>query len=208
MTSSVALSGRDPPQHARGHFSQAGRARQSARRCRRRSALGRGRGCTGDKEVVPGPGKVLFQAANANLNPWTGDKVDTKNPERGPMLIVAAEKDHTVPYAIANASFKREKHNEGVTEMFEFEGRGHSLCIDHGWRACAATERSQRRAVGRRIRLAGIPATSVSRFANADGSWPRRNRARRTATTPYARPRHGLRFVGGHLDAPDGRLRA
>ena len=79
------------------------------------------------KEVVPGPGKVLFQAANANLNPWTEDKVDTKNPERGPMLIVAAEKDHTVPYAIANASFKREKHNEGVTEVFEFEGRGHSL---------------------------------------------------------------------------------
>ena len=32
------------------------------------------------KEVVPGPGKVLFQAANANLNPWTEDKVDTKNP--------------------------------------------------------------------------------------------------------------------------------
>ena len=56
------------------------------------------------------------------------------NPERGPMLIVAAEKDHTVPHAIANASFKGEKHNEGVTEVFEFEGRGHSLCIDHGWR--------------------------------------------------------------------------
>ena len=37
-------------------------------------------------------------------------------------------------YVIANASFKREKHNEGVTEVFEFEGRGHSLCIDHGWR--------------------------------------------------------------------------
>jgi len=83
---------------------------------------------------VPGPGEVLFQAASANVNPWTEDKADTKNPERGPMLIVAAEKDHTVPYAIANASFKREKHNEGVTEVFEFEGRGHSLCIDHGWR--------------------------------------------------------------------------
>ena len=82
-----------------------------------------------EKYSVPGPGKVLFQAANANLNPWTEDKVDTKNPERGPMLIIAAEKDHTVPYAIANASFKREKHNEGVTKMLEFEGRGHSLCI-------------------------------------------------------------------------------
>jgi hypothetical protein len=52
------------------------------------------------KEVVPGPGKVLFQAANANLKP-----VD-RGQRRHAMLIVAAEKDHTVSYAIANASFK------------------------------------------------------------------------------------------------------
>ena len=83
---------------------------------------------------VPGAGKVLFQAANANLNPWTEDKVDTENPRRGPMLILAGEKDHTVPHAIANASFKRERRNEGVTEIFEIEGRGHSLTIDSGWR--------------------------------------------------------------------------
>ena len=87
-----------------------------------------------EKYSVAGPGKVLFQAANANLNPWTEDKVDTSNPERGPMLILAGEKDHTVPHAIANASFKKEKRNEGVTEILELEGRGHSLTIDHGWR--------------------------------------------------------------------------
>jgi non-heme chloroperoxidase len=83
---------------------------------------------------VAGPGKVLFQAANANLNPWTEDKVDTENPQRGPMLILAGEKDHTVPHAIANASFKRERRNEGVTEIVEIEGRSHSLTIDSGWR--------------------------------------------------------------------------
>ena len=83
---------------------------------------------------VPGSGKVLFQAASANLNPWTEDKVDTENPERGPMLILAGEKDHTVPHAIANASFKRERRNNGVTEIVEIEGRGHSLTIDNGWR--------------------------------------------------------------------------
>jgi non-heme chloroperoxidase len=83
---------------------------------------------------VPGSGEALFQAAAANLNPWTEDKVDTANPERGPMLILAGEKDHTVPYAIANASFKRERRNDGVTEIVEFEGRGHSLTIDAGWR--------------------------------------------------------------------------
>ncbi len=83
---------------------------------------------------VAGSGKVLFQAATANLNPWTEDKVDTENPERGPMVILAGEKDHTVPHAIANASFKRERRNSGVTEIVEIEGRGHSLTIDNGWR--------------------------------------------------------------------------
>lgn len=87
-----------------------------------------------EKYSVAGPGKVLFQAATANLNPWTEVKVDTRNPERGPMLVLAGEKDHTVSHAIANSSFKHEHRNEGVTEVFEFEGRGHSLCIDHGWR--------------------------------------------------------------------------
>src|SRR4051812_49312207 len=69
-----------------------------------------------DEFAVPAPGAPLFQAATANLNPWTEAKVDTKNPDRGPLLIISGEKDHTVPWAIANASYKRQKHNEGITE--------------------------------------------------------------------------------------------
>ena len=88
---------------------------------------------------VAGSGKVLFQAASANLNPWSEDKVDTENAERGPMLILAGEKDHTVPHAIANASFKRERRNDAVTEIVEIEGRGHSLTIDNGWREVCDT---------------------------------------------------------------------
>jgi non-heme chloroperoxidase len=88
---------------------------------------------------VPGPGKPLFQAASANLNPWTEAKVDTKNPERGPMLILAASEDHTVPPAIARASFEKQKKNPGVTEYVELEGRGHALTIDHGWQDVADT---------------------------------------------------------------------
>src|SRR5438270_109331 len=86
---------------------------------------------------VAGPGEPLFQAAAANLNPWSEDKVDTKNPERGPMLIVVGEKDHTVPWAIANSSYKRERHNKDVTEIEKIDGRGHSLTIDHGWKEVA-----------------------------------------------------------------------
>ena len=90
-----------------------------------------------DSCAVPAPGKPLFQAAAANLNPWTEAKVDTKNPERGPMLIISGEKDHTVPWAIANASFKKQQKNEGVTEIVEIPGRGHALTIDSGWRDVA-----------------------------------------------------------------------
>lgn len=87
--------------------------------------------------AVPTPGEPLFQAAAANLNPWTEVKVDTKNPERGPVLILDGEKDHTVPWAIANASYKKQAKNEGVTEIVKIPGRGHSLTIDNGWREVA-----------------------------------------------------------------------
>ncbi|MGZ3637543.1 MAG: alpha/beta hydrolase [Ktedonobacterales bacterium] len=87
--------------------------------------------------AVPGSGVPIFQAATANLNPWTEDHVNTKNPERGPLLIVAGEKDHTVPPAIANAAYKLEQRNEGVTQYTEIPDRGHSLTIDHGWRDVA-----------------------------------------------------------------------
>jgi non-heme chloroperoxidase len=89
--------------------------------------------------AVPAPGAPLFQAATANLNPWTEAKVRSKSPERGPLLIVSGERDNTVPWAIANASYKRQKRNEGVTEIVEIPGRGHALTIDSGWREVADT---------------------------------------------------------------------
>jgi pimeloyl-ACP methyl ester carboxylesterase len=90
-----------------------------------------------DAFAVPAPGAPLFQAATANFNPWTEVKVDNKNPERGPLLIISGEKDHTVPWAIAKASFKKQKKNKGVTEIVEISGRGHALTIDSGWREVA-----------------------------------------------------------------------
>ena len=86
---------------------------------------------------VAAPGVALMQMANANLNPWTEAKVDPKNPDRGPLLILDGEKDHTVPWAIANAAYKRQKNNPGVTEIKQIPNRGHSLTIDSGWREVA-----------------------------------------------------------------------
>jgi pimeloyl-ACP methyl ester carboxylesterase len=87
--------------------------------------------------AVPAPGLPLFQAAFANVNPGTEVKVDTTNPKRGPLLIISGEKDNTAPWAIANASFKRQKRNTGVTEIVEIPNRGHGLVIDSGWREVA-----------------------------------------------------------------------
>jgi pimeloyl-ACP methyl ester carboxylesterase len=86
---------------------------------------------------VATPGVALMQMANANLNPRTDAKLDPKNPNRGPLLIIEGEKDHTVAWAIANAAYKRQRHNPAVTELEKVPNRGHSLTIDHGWREVA-----------------------------------------------------------------------
>ena len=93
----------------------------------------------GQVVAVPTPGKPLFQAAAANLNPWTEAKVDHKNPDRGPLLFISGELDHTVPWAIVNASYKQQQDNPGVTEIVKTKGRGHALIIDSGWRDVADT---------------------------------------------------------------------
>lgn len=87
---------------------------------------------------VPAAGAPLFQAATANFNPFGGEtKVDSKNPDRGPLLIIAGEKDNTVPPAITNASYKIQAKNPGITVETTIPGRGHSLTIDNGWREVA-----------------------------------------------------------------------
>ena len=103
--------------------------------------------------AVPAPGAPLFQAAAANLNPWTEAQVDTLNQERGPLLIVSGEKDNTVPRSMAQAAFRQQQVNPGLTEMVEMAGRGHSLTIDSGWRE-----------------VADVALGFVRRFAAAD-SW-------------------------------------
>jgi non-heme chloroperoxidase len=92
-----------------------------------------------DTYHVPAPGAPLFQAASANLNPFSEAKVDTKNPERGPLLVISGEKDHTVPHSVSKAAFRLQKRNEAPTEFVKIPNRGHSLTIDSGWREVAQT---------------------------------------------------------------------
>jgi non-heme chloroperoxidase len=104
-----------------------------------------------ERFAVPGVGRLLFQAAFANLNPRTDARVDTANPDRGPMKIIAGREDHIVPWSVARAAFKRQQRNPGHTEFFEVLGRGHSLVIDSGWEDVAdATLRFVHRTVADR----------------------------------------------------------
>src|SRR5262249_40281864 len=79
-----------------------------------------------DTYAVPGSSTFVFQGASANLNPWTEDRVDKKNPARGPLLLIAGEKDHTVTPAVVTAEYKLQQHHAAVTEFHEMPNRGHS----------------------------------------------------------------------------------
>lgn len=92
-----------------------------------------------DEFHVAASGVPIFQAAVANLNPFSETKVEYKAENRGPILLISGEKDHTVPHAITHAAYKQHSKNAGVTEFVELPGRGHSLVIDHGWEEVART---------------------------------------------------------------------
>src|SRR3954470_23676344 len=88
---------------------------------------------------VAGSAVPVFQAVAANLNPFSETKVDTKNPDRGPLLVVSGEKDHQVPHALAHSAYKHQSKNPGTTEFVEIPNRGHALTIDSGWEEVART---------------------------------------------------------------------
>jgi pimeloyl-ACP methyl ester carboxylesterase len=98
---------------------------------------------------VPGAGRPMFQLATANLNPKSECAVDTRSPERGPLLIISGEMDRIVPTAVAHGAFKRQRRNPGITEFVELKGLGHSLVFDEGSSTVAdATLDFLRRTVG------------------------------------------------------------
>ncbi|MCB5275829.1 hypothetical protein BJG92_03383 [Arthrobacter sp. SO5] len=90
-----------------------------------------------EKWTIPSPARPLFEVAAANFNPHAANKADTHNSERGPLLLISGTKDHTAPGVTTKAALKLYRHSTAVTELVEFEGRGHSLTIDSGWKDVA-----------------------------------------------------------------------
>ncbi|ROS73934.1 alpha-beta hydrolase superfamily lysophospholipase [Curtobacterium sp. PhB130] len=88
--------------------------------------------------AIPGPGRPLFEDAAANFSRNSPATVDTHTAGRGPLLLTSGTEDHTVPESVTRAVVRLYGDNpDVVTEYREFEGRGHSLTIDSGWRTVA-----------------------------------------------------------------------
>jgi non-heme chloroperoxidase len=89
------------------------------------------------KWAIPGPGRPLFEASAANFKKTSPAAVDTHRDDRGPLLIIAGGKDHTVPEVVAKAAYKLYAGSAATTDFHVFPDRGHSLVLDHGWREVA-----------------------------------------------------------------------
>jgi len=94
-----------------------------------------------DQWAIAAPGRPLFEAASANFHLHSPSKVETGNPDRGPLLLVMGGEDHTVPEAVTKSTLKQYKDSPAVTDTLEFADRGHSLVIDSGWREVAEASR-------------------------------------------------------------------
>lgn len=90
-----------------------------------------------DKWTIPGPGRPLFEDAAANFVKNSPAKVDTHLADRGPLLLTSGTEDHTVPLKVTKEVYGLYRKGQSDTEFHEFDGRGHSLAMDHGWRDVA-----------------------------------------------------------------------
>ncbi|WP_433665962.1 alpha/beta hydrolase [Nocardia sp. CA-136227] len=90
-----------------------------------------------EKWTVPSPARPLFQAAAANFVLHSQAAVDTGNADRGPLLLISGLEDHTVPDVVTRSTLKQYRDSTAVTELRQFEGRGHSLTVDSGWKDVA-----------------------------------------------------------------------
>jgi pimeloyl-ACP methyl ester carboxylesterase len=90
-----------------------------------------------DRYEVPGPGRVIFQAAFANFNPRAATKVDFHKDDRPPLLVIGNDRDHTVPASVSKEAAKRFGKSKAVVDYKEFVGRPHFTAGAPGWEEVA-----------------------------------------------------------------------
>jgi pimeloyl-ACP methyl ester carboxylesterase len=90
-----------------------------------------------ERYAVPGPGRVLFQGALANFNPHAATRVDFRNDDRAPLLLIAGGADHTVPAVIDRQTADHYAKSKAITDYREFPGRSHWTIAEPGWEEVA-----------------------------------------------------------------------
>jgi pimeloyl-ACP methyl ester carboxylesterase len=90
-----------------------------------------------DRYEVPGPGRVIYQAAFANLNPRAPTKVDFHKDDRPPLLVIGNDQDHTVPASVSKEAARRLSRSKAIVDYKEFHGRGHFTAGAPGWEEVA-----------------------------------------------------------------------
>jgi pimeloyl-ACP methyl ester carboxylesterase len=86
-----------------------------------------------DDLTIPASGRLIFQAATANLNPWAASKVNYRNNQRAPLLLIACSNDHICPAKLIRENYKNYRHSSAVTEYKEFVGPCHYIIRVENW---------------------------------------------------------------------------
>jgi pimeloyl-ACP methyl ester carboxylesterase len=87
--------------------------------------------------AIPAPGRIVFQAGLANLNPWAATKVDYRNDRRAPLLLIAGSEDHIVPASVNRANLRKYRRSAARTDFVEFPGRSHLIVAQKDWEEVA-----------------------------------------------------------------------
>jgi len=91
-----------------------------------------------DRYAVPETGQIFYEAGFANFHLHPPTEVHFKNGDRAPLLIVGAEKDHTVPASLSHKQFEKYAKSDARTDYIELPGRPHLMMVGEGWEDVAA----------------------------------------------------------------------
>jgi pimeloyl-ACP methyl ester carboxylesterase len=89
-----------------------------------------------DRYYIPGTARCFFQAGYANFNPKAATKVNYRNPERAPLLLITGTEDRICPPSVNRSNFRKQEQAPSATEAKEYQGRCH-FPAQAGWEEVA-----------------------------------------------------------------------
>jgi alpha-beta hydrolase superfamily lysophospholipase len=90
-----------------------------------------------ERYAIPTPGRPVFQAGLASLNPKAATKVNYRNDTRAPLLLISGAEDHTVPTSVIKSNYRKYRRSRAVTALRVFPGRSHLILLQAGWQEVA-----------------------------------------------------------------------